>query len=91
MKDEKAIDEKSLEQVSGPDHDTSLTFVKAQKAIVLSPGLLNDHHPEFRWIPFDCEETIPCILCTHSEDKRKTINKLTEQIISFYSNPDLIV
>ena len=66
------------------DHDTSLTFVAAGKAVVITPDFLNDHHPQFRWIPFDCEEKIPCVLCTHSSDERKTLKEFTERICRYY-------
>jgi DNA-binding transcriptional LysR family regulator len=67
------------------DHDTSLTYVSSGKALVLSPGFLNDHIERFRWIPFDCKETIPCVLCTHSGDKRKPLHDLINLIIDFYA------
>ena len=58
----------SVSYFNSNDHDTSLTFVASGEAIVLSLGFLNDHNPEFRWIPFDCDVKIPCVLCTHKAD-----------------------
>ncbi len=66
------------------DHDTSLTFVAAGRAVVLSPGFLNDHNSEFVWIPFDCPETIPCVLCTHAADRRKPLQDLVTLICDWY-------
>lgn len=40
----------------------------------LAPGFLNDHSGEFAWIPFDCEETFECVLCTHRDDNRKPLS-----------------
>lgn len=48
------------------DHDNTLTNVAAHKGVCLSPGFLNDYSGQFAWIPFDCEENFPCVLCTHS-------------------------
>ena len=68
------------------DHDTSITYLAANKALVLSPGFLNDHNPEFVWIPYDCPETIKCVLCTHNNDKRKSVDKLVKTILNYYND-----
>ncbi len=72
------------------DHDTTLINVAAGKGICLAPGFLNDHSGQFAWIPFDCEEKFSCVLCTHREDGRKsleefvkTIKKLYEDVVAF--------
>ena len=57
------------------DHETTLTNVAAEKGICLSPGFLNDHNPEFAWTPFDCQESISCVLCTHREDQRPIVRE----------------
>lgn len=66
------------------DHDTSLTNVAAGRAVVLSPGFLNDHTGEFTWIPFDCTEVIPCALFTHTSDTRWSIQQFVELIKKSY-------
>ena len=66
------------------DHDTSLTFVASKEAVVLSPGFLNDHNPQFAWIPFDTNISMPCVLCTHHSDQRTTVKKLIEMIREYY-------
>ena len=66
------------------DHDTSLTNVAAGRAVVLSPGFLNDHTGEFTWIPFDCIEVIPCALFTHTSDTRWSIQQFVELIKKSY-------
>lgn len=77
---------------NSPDHSTSLTYVAAQKGIVLAPGFLNDHTNEFAWTPFDCEETIPCYLCTHNGDQRMEVLELVSILKSFYQKEaDLMV
>lgn len=58
------------------DHDTTLINVAANLGICLAPGFLNDHNPDYAWIPFDCEETISCVLCTHKDDNRKIVQEI---------------
>jgi DNA-binding transcriptional LysR family regulator len=55
------------------DHDTTLTNVAAGRGVCLAPGFLNDHSGQFAWIPFDCKESFPCVLCTHKEDQRESL------------------
>lgn len=78
----------SVSYFNSNDHDTSLTFVASGEAIVLSPGFLNHHNPEFVWIPFDCDVKIPCVLCSHKTDNRKSVHKLISQILEFYKDID---
>jgi len=80
------IQDPSVSYFNSNDHDTSLTFVASGEAVVLSPGFLNDHNPEFAWIPFACNVTIPCVLCSHKTDNRKSVHKLIDQILEFYKN-----
>lgn len=71
------------------DHETTLTNVAAHKGICLAPGFLNDHNNEFAWTPFDCKETISCVLCTHSSDKRKFVAEFICTLKNFYlKNPE---
>ena len=83
------IQDKSISYFNSNDHDTSLTFVASGQAIVLSPGILNDHNPQFSWIPFDTDIAFDCVLCTHLEDKRKTVKQLISLLIDFYSENNL--
>lgn len=79
------IQDPEVSYFNSNDHDTSLTFVATGTAVVISPGLLNDHNPQFAWIPYDTEQTISCVLCTHASDKRTTLNRLLELMIDTYS------
>jgi DNA-binding transcriptional LysR family regulator len=65
-------------------HDMSLTYVASGRGIVLAPGYLNDHSGAFAWIPFACPERIPCVLCTHREDRRPEVKAFVGLIRSFY-------
>ena len=63
-----------IDYFNSPDHDTTLTNVAAGRGICLAPGFLNDHSGQFAWIPFDCEESFSCVLCTHRDDDRKPLS-----------------
>ena len=73
-----------VQYFNSADHDTTLTNVAAGLGICLAPGFLNDHNPDFAWTPFDCDETISCVLCTHKDDSRKVIHELVEQMQEQY-------
>lgn len=66
------------------DHDTTLTNVAASRGVCLAPGLLNDYNPAFAWTPFDCQETISCVLCTHKEDTRGVVRELVRAMQEKY-------
>ena len=75
---------------NSPDHDTTRTNVAAGFGVCLAPGFLNDHSGEFSWIPFDCEETFSCVLCTHRDDNRASLaafvailKKLYKEAVAF--------
>lgn len=75
-----------LDYFNSKDHETTLTNVASHKGICLAPGFLNDHNNEFAWIPFDCPETISCVLCTHSRDSRKSVIEFVELLQQIYKN-----
>ena len=66
------------------DHDTTLTNVAAGRGICLAPGFLNDHSGQFAWIPFDCRERFSCVLCTHKEDRRPSLQAFLELLKRLY-------
>ena len=69
---------------NSPDHDTTLTNVAAGRGICLAPGFLNDHSGQFAWIPYDCEETFSCVLCTHKADKRPSVSAFIDILQGLY-------
>lgn len=73
---------------NSPDHDNTLTNVAAHKGVCLSPGFLNDHSGQFAWIPFDCEENFPCVLCTHSGDERTEVMDFVKTLQEFYAKQE---
>jgi len=83
---QRLIQNEKISYFNSNDHDTSLTFVASGKAIVLSPGFLNDHNDNYAWIPFDCPETISCVLCTHNSDQRKSVQRLVDLIKETYAS-----
>ncbi len=80
---------KNLSYFNSHDHDTSLTHVAAGDAIVISPGYLNDHSGQFAWIPFDCEETIDVLLCTHASDTRWSVMQFCSLLQDLYRDTPL--
>ena len=68
------------------DHDTTLTNVAAGKGVCLAPGFLNDHSGQFAWIPFDCTESFPCVLCTHKDDTRSNVTAFINTLKNLYAN-----
>ena len=73
---QRVINSVEVNYFNSADHDTTLTNVAANLGVCLAPGLLNDHNPDFSWTPFDCEETISCVLCTHKDDTREIVQKI---------------
>lgn len=89
---QRVINEVHCSYFNSHDHDTSLTNVAAKRALVLSPGFLNDHTGQFVWIPFDCPETIPCALYTHNADNRWSVMQFIQTIQDMYAKqPDFPV
>ena len=74
-----------VQYFNSANHDTTLTNVAAGLGICLAPGLLNDHNPDFAWTPFDCEETISCVLCTHKGDTREIVRGLVKLMQERYA------
>ena len=83
------IDQINLEHFNSNDRETTLTNIAAHKGICLAPGFLNDHNGEFAWTPFDCDEKISCVLCTHAGDRRPSVADFISIIKRFYDdNPN---
>ena len=81
---QRVINTVEVNYFNSADHDTTLTNVAAGRGICLAPGFLNDRHPGYVWTPFDCEETISCVLCTHKEDGRPILHELVKMIQAYY-------
>ncbi|MBO7667252.1 MAG: LysR family transcriptional regulator [Firmicutes bacterium] len=62
-----------IKYFNSADHDTTRVNVAAGRGVCLAPGFLNDHSGQFAWVPFDCEETFSCVLCTHRDDGRPSL------------------
>ena len=85
------IQDPSVTYFNSNDHDTSMTYVAADEAVVLSPGFLNDHNSQFAWIPYDTDIAMPCALCTHAGDSRKTVRRFLELLKEYYSDKSLLL
>ena len=73
-----------IDYFNSPDHDTTRTNVAAERGVCLAPGFLNDHSGQFAWIPFDCRESFSCVLCTHRNDNRESLNALISILKKLY-------
>jgi len=87
---QKLMSSGKIDYFNSPDHETTLTNVAAGRGICLAPGFLNDHSGQFAWIPYDCQDTFNCVLCTHRADNReslqnfiKTLKKLYDEAVAF--------
>lgn len=74
-----------IDYFNSPDHDTTLTNVAAERGVCLAPGFLNDHSGQFAWIPFDCEESFSCVLCTHRDDNRDSLSAFLAILKKLYN------
>ena len=83
---QRVIHEMNISYFNSHDHDTTLTNVASHKGICLAPGFLNDHNNEFAWTPFDCSETISCVLGTHASDNRKSVLDFVHLLQTIYNN-----
>lgn len=81
---QRVIEMLNIPYFNSNDHETTLTNVATHKGICLAPGFLNDHYEEFAWIPFDCSETVNCVLCTHESEQRKSIYEFVELLQKIY-------
>ena len=85
---QRVIQQLGLQNFNSNDYETTLVNVAAHKGICLAPGYLNDHNSAFAWTPFDCDETISCVLCTHSGDRREIISDFIQILQNLYlENP----
>ncbi|MBE5858678.1 MAG: LysR family transcriptional regulator [Butyrivibrio sp.] len=81
---QKLISSGQIAYFNSPDHDTTLTNVASGKGICLAPGFLNDHSDQFAWIPYDCDDTFSCVLCTHKADKRQGLDTFIKILQKLY-------
>ncbi len=89
---QRIINSIAIDYFNSHDHDTTLTNIASGKGICLAPGFLNDHNNEFLWIPYECDETINCTLCTHGNDQRAIVKNFISLLQNIYSdNPDFMV
>ncbi|MBR1648401.1 MAG: LysR family transcriptional regulator [Alphaproteobacteria bacterium] len=70
---QRLIRTQTIKYLNSSDHDTTLTYVAAQKAVCLSPDFFNEDTTGFKRITFDCPEKFKIVLCTHSTDKRESL------------------
>ena len=82
---QKLISSGKIEFFNSPDHDTTLTNIASGKGICLAPGFLNDHSGQFAWVPYDCDDTFSCVLCTHKADGRESLDAFIKVLQRLYN------
>ena len=75
-----------IDYFNSSDHDTTRINVAAGRGVCLAPGFLNDHSSQFAWIPFDCKESFSCVLCSHKEDQRKSLQEFLSILKQLYAD-----
>ena len=86
MVQHRLISSGKIDYFNSADHDTTLTNVAAGRGVCLAPGFLNDHSVQFAWIPFDCDESFSCVLCTHKEDRRDSLRSFLAILTKLYTD-----
>ena len=86
MVQHRLISSGKIDYFNSADHDTTLTNVAAGRGVCLAPGFLNDHSGQFAWIPFDCDESLSCVLCTHKEDRRDSLRSFLAILTKLYTD-----
>ena len=74
-----------IDYFNSADHDTTLINVAAGRGVCLAPGFLNDHSGQFAWIPFDSDASFSCVLCTHKDDRRPSVQAFLAVLEQLYA------
>ena len=82
---QRVIETLNIPYFNSNDHETTLTNVAAHKGVCLAPGFLNDHYDEFAWTPFNCSETVSCVLCTHAGEQNENVYTFVELLHKTYN------
>ncbi|WP_314762810.1 LysR family transcriptional regulator [uncultured Selenomonas sp.] len=82
---QRIIQEIHVDYFNSRDRDTTLTNVAAHRGVSIAPGFLNDHHPDFAWIPFETAEVLPCALYTHKGSKSSHIHEFVVLLQKIYT------
>ena len=81
---QRVIEKLNISYFNSNDHETTLTNVATHKGVCLAPGFLNDHCNEFAWIPFNCPETVSCVLCTHESEQKESVHEFVKLLQRIY-------
>ena len=82
---QRVIETLNIPYFNSNDHDTTLTNIATHKGICLAPGFLNDHYDKFAWTPFQCSETVSCVLCIHAGEQRESVYAFVRLLQKIYS------
>ncbi len=70
---QKIIHTIDVQHFNSQNHDTTLTNVAAGRGVCIAPGFLRENNDDYAWIPVDCEDSLPCVLCTHESESREAV------------------
>lgn len=82
----RVVEGEGLSYFNSHDHPTTLTNVAAKKGVCLAPLFLREGNDGFAWTPFACEETVPCVLCTHTGESRPLVKALVQELQALFPN-----
>ncbi len=84
---QRVIETVNIPYFNSNDYETTLVNVAAHKGVCLAPDFLNDHYyNECAWIPFNCPETVSCVLCTHAGEQRESVYAFVKLLQETYVN-----
>lgn len=83
---EELIKKYKVKYINSFNHDMTLINVGAKKGVCLSPDFFREDNSNFKWIPFDVENSMQCNLYTHSDDNRRSLNRFVEILCELYKD-----
>ncbi len=70
---QKIIHTIDVKHFNSQNHDTTLTNVAAGRGICIAPDFLRENNDDYAWTPVDCDDSLPCVLCTHEHESREAV------------------
>ena len=54
---------------------------KVQQRVIHTVEINYFNSADHAWTPFDCQETIPCVLCPHKDDTREIVQEIVKLML----------
>lgn len=83
----RVVSQLGIRHFNSHDHDTTLVNVAAARGVCLAPDFLDDGCGAFAWVPFDCEETVSCVLCVHAAERREEVLAFARLLQELHARP----